>query len=58
MHGKNSKFATAALSALLYTQALLIAAGVALVVVKDRAHAGQALQPALASVLSLDAAAR
>ena len=58
MHGKNSKFATAALSALLYAQALLIAAGVALVVAKDRAHAGEAFQPPLASVASPDAVVR
>ena len=36
MHGKNTKFASTVLSALLYTQGLLGLAGVTLVVVKDR----------------------
>ncbi len=44
MHGQNSKFARAALSALLYTQALLIGASVMLVVMKDHAHVAAPMQ--------------
>ena len=36
MHGKNTKFASTVLSALLYAQGLLGLAAVTLVVVKDR----------------------
>jgi hypothetical protein len=36
MNGKSSKYASAVLTALLYTQGLLGIAGVTLVVVKDR----------------------
>lgn len=43
MNGKSSKFATAALSALLYTQGLLCIAGVTAVVFKDRLHADPAI---------------
>lgn len=43
MNGKSSKFATAALSALLYTQGLLCLAGVTAVVFKDRLHADPAI---------------
>ena len=59
MHGKNAKFAMAALSALLYTQVLLVAAGVAIAATKDRSDAGRAPQPSLvASVASSDAQVR
>jgi hypothetical protein len=49
MHGKNSKFAIAALSALLYAQGLLIVAGVAFVVIKDRSNADQGKPTLVAS---------
>jgi hypothetical protein len=59
MNGKNSKFASAALSALLYTQGLLIVAGVAVALMKDGAHADTAHRPLLvASVASADAELR
>ena len=50
MNGKSSKFTYAALSALLYTQGLLIVAGVALAVMKDRAHADATFQPLVVAV--------
>jgi hypothetical protein len=59
MNGKNSKFASVALSALLYTQGLLIVAGVAVALVKGGAHADPAHRPVLvASVASPDAEVR
>ena len=50
MNGKSSKFAYAALLALLYTQGLLIVAGVALAVMKDRSHADATFQPLVVAV--------
>ena len=51
MTKKTSRFASGVLSALLYTQGLLGAAGVTLVVLKDRMHA----QPTfVAGVTSVD----
>ncbi len=59
MNGKNSKFASAALSALLYTQGLLIVAGVTVALVKDGTRADPAHRPVLvASVASPDAEVR
>ncbi len=48
MHGKSSKFASAILSALLYTQGLFGVAGVTLVMVKEHVQVD--------AVLAMDAA--
>ena len=59
MNGKNSKFAVAALSALLYTQGLLIVAGLTVALMKDGAHAEGSHRPVLvASAASPDAEVR
>jgi hypothetical protein len=58
MHGKNSKFAMAALSALLYAQGLLGVAAVTMVVMKDRTPAEPTAQAILLSAASPDAQVR
>ena len=58
MHGKNSKFAMVALSALLYAQGLLGVAAVTMVVMKDRIHAEPPAQAIVVSAASSDAQVR
>lgn len=58
MHGKNSKVAAAALSALLYGQGLLGLAGVTFVVMKDRMQAERATPAAIVVAASTDAQLR
>lgn len=49
MHGKTSKFASAALLALLYAQGFLGFAGITLVALKDRGHSEPAVVVVAAS---------
>jgi hypothetical protein len=52
MNGKNSRLASAVLSALLYTQGLLIVAGVTFALMKDRTDADAAFRPAVVASAS------